>query len=359
MADTEFRVIDTGLHEGRYQIAFDQALIDLHRDGEITDTIRFLRFKPCVLVGRHQLLQREVDLDHCRAKSIDLVRRITGGGAIYLDPGQLGWEIVLSRERHTLPSLQDYTRFICEGVAQGLSDAFAIDARFRPRNDIEVGGQKICGTGGFFDGTTLFFQGTVLIDADPARVMECLNVPVSKLQKRGLRDASQRVTCLKEVMGGNSPALGDVQRAIMSGLSQAFRSRLHVETPSDKEQSLAHRLWLEEIGTDEFVFSLDNAADRSDCSATLSTPGGIVTAIVRLEGNPPARRISDVLLTGDFFVTPPRIVLDLEASLRGVPAASAGEAVDRFFESVKPDVLSISSREFKAALNAALRADNL
>lgn len=359
MADTNFRVIDTGLQDGRYQIAFDQALIDLHRDGEIADTIRFLRFKPCVLVGRHQLLQREVNLDHCRAMGVGLVRRITGGGAIYLDPGQLGWEIVLSRERHRLPSLQDYTRSICEGVAQGLSDKFGIDARFRLRNDIEVGGRKICGTGGFFDGSTLFFQGTVLIDADPAGVMACLNVPAPKLQKRGLRDASERITCLKDLLDGVSPSQRDVQQAILNGLGKAFGARFHVEMLDDKEAALAHRLWREEIGTDEFVFSLDNAANRSDCSATLSTPGGILTAIVRLEGNPPARRISDVLLTGDFFVTPPRIVLDLEASLRGIPVVSAGETVDCFFESVKPDVLSISSNEIKTALNAALRTASL
>ncbi|MBS0268147.1 MAG: lipoate--protein ligase family protein [Proteobacteria bacterium] len=356
MVEKTFRVIDTGLREGRYQIAFDQALIDLHRDGKIPDTIRFLRFKPSALVGRHQLLQREVKVDHCRTHGVGLVRRITGGGAIYLDPDQLGWEVVLSRERYALPSLQDYTRRICEAVARGLSDKFAIDARFRPRNDIEVEGQKICGTGGFFDGSTLFFQGTVLIDADPEKVMACLNVPVSKLQKRNLRDASQRITSLKDLMGGVPPALPDVQTAILDGLGEEFGLQFDVEAPSEREEALAHRLWREEIGTDEFVFSLDNAADRSDCSATLSTPGGILTAIVRLEGNPAVRRISDVLLTGDFFVTPSRIVLDLEASLRGIPAVSVGEAVDRFFASAKPEMLSISSAEFKTALNAALRA---
>ncbi|MBS0251480.1 MAG: hypothetical protein JSR78_10515 [Proteobacteria bacterium] len=58
-------------------------------------------------------------------------------------------------------------------------------------------------------------------------------------------------------------------------------------------------------------------------------------------------------------MTPPRIVLDLEASLRGIPAVCAGETVDRFFESVKPDILSISSNEIKTALNAALRTANL
>ncbi len=188
-----FRAIDTGLREGRAQIAFDEALIELHKAGTIPDTVRFLRFPPTALIGRHQAMSQEVKVEYCRANGIGLVRRITGGGAIYFDEGQIGWELVLSRKRMAMPSLGDYTRAICEAVAHGLSSAFAIDARFRPRNDIEVGGQKLCGTGGFFDGDTLFYQGTVLIDVDPARMMACLNVPAAKLQKRDLDKAEQRV----------------------------------------------------------------------------------------------------------------------------------------------------------------------
>ena len=71
-------------------------------------------------------------------------------------------------------------------MASGLSRAFAVELDFVRRNDIEVGGQKLCGTGGFFDGDTLFYQGTVLIDADPERVMACLNVPAAKLKKKCL-----------------------------------------------------------------------------------------------------------------------------------------------------------------------------
>ncbi len=58
-----FRVIDTGLREGRANIAFDQAMIEAHKAGQIPDTIRFLRFPPTALVGRHQALGREVRLD--------------------------------------------------------------------------------------------------------------------------------------------------------------------------------------------------------------------------------------------------------------------------------------------------------
>ena len=85
-----FRVVDTGVLEGRFNIAIDQAMIEEHQAGRIPDTFRFMRFPPTALIGRHQALRQEVDVDHCRAHGIGIVRRITGGGAIYLDEGQLG-----------------------------------------------------------------------------------------------------------------------------------------------------------------------------------------------------------------------------------------------------------------------------
>ena len=80
-----FRVIDTGIRDGREQIAFDQAMIDLHVAGEIPDTVRFLRFPPTALIGRHQALSQELKLDYCAQNDIRTVRRITGGGALYFD----------------------------------------------------------------------------------------------------------------------------------------------------------------------------------------------------------------------------------------------------------------------------------
>ena len=180
-----FRVIDTGLRGGRRNVAFDQALIDAHKAGRIPDTVRFLRFTPTALVGRHQAVSRELRLDHCRAQGIGIARRITGGGAIYFDEGQLGWELVFHRATLGIHSLADLTREICEAAAAGISK-LGVNAKYRPRNDIEVDGRKVSGTGGFFDGDTLFYQGTVLIDMNPADMVAALNVPEAKLAKRAL-----------------------------------------------------------------------------------------------------------------------------------------------------------------------------
>ena len=64
-------------------------MIEEHQNGSIPDSIRFLRFPPTVLIGRHQALSQEVQVAYCQKNNIGIARRITGGGAIYFDEGQL------------------------------------------------------------------------------------------------------------------------------------------------------------------------------------------------------------------------------------------------------------------------------
>ena len=75
-----FRVIDTGIRHCREQMAFDQALIETHKAGQIPDTLRVLQFPPSVLVGRHQAISHELNLEACRAAGVGIGRRITGFG---------------------------------------------------------------------------------------------------------------------------------------------------------------------------------------------------------------------------------------------------------------------------------------
>ncbi|HSN21134.1 MAG TPA: lipoate--protein ligase family protein [Usitatibacter sp.] len=347
-----FRVIDTGIRDGRRQIAFDQALIEGRKAGAIPDTIRFLRFPPTALVGRHQALSREVRVDYCRANGIGVVRRITGGGAIYFDEGQLGWSLVFHRGTLGIASLGDLAREICEAAAAGLS-RLGIDARYRPRNDIEVDGRKISGTGGFFDGDTLFYQGTVLVDLDAQRMLAALRVPEAKLAKRGLDSAAQRVVTLKELLGA-APSIERVQQALLEGFGERLGIEARRGAIGEAEEALADRFHDEEIGTDAFVREIDDPDPRGDmASGTHGGPGGTITVYVRLEG---ARneRIREVLVTGDFFVTPPRVILDLEAALRGVPVEEAHAAVEAFFAGARVGLLTVAPGDFAAALDAAL-----
>ncbi len=345
-----FRVIDTGVREGRINIAFDQALIDLHRQGVIPDTIRFLQFRPSALIGRHQALSREIRTDYCRANGIGLVRRITGGGALYMDEGQFGFELVFHRKTLEIAALNDLAEAICDAAARGLQN-LGVNARYRPRNDIEVEGRKISGTGGFFDGDTIFYQGTILVDMDPQTMLAALNVPREKLAKRALDSADRRVVTLRELLGEATPGLPQIKLALLDGFMDKLGIAACVGEITEREEALAQQVFREEIGADDFVAEIDDpAAETGTLTASVTGRGGTISAHVRLED----RRIREVLITGDFFVTPPRTILDFEASLRGVAVDKVKASVERFFDSAGIGLLSAAPGDFADAINAAI-----
>ncbi len=350
---SNFRVIDTGVREGRQNIAFDQAMIELHRAGEIPDSIRFIRFPPTALIGRHQALNHEVSVDYCQQNNIGIARRITGGGAIYFDEGQLGWSLVFHRATLGIASLEILARDICEAAANGIS-RLGVDARYRPRNDIEVNGRKISGTGGFFDGDTLFYQGTVLVDMNPADMVRALRVPAAKLGKRGIDSAAQRIVTLKELLGDQTPDLTAIKAALIEGFTETLEITPLIGEVSAQEEDTARQIFADEVGTDEFVAEIDDPSLDADVYEGSHTgAGGTITCYVRLEGSR-QNRIREILLTGDFFVTPPRFIWDLEARLRGVSVDAFAESVHTFFDETEVDLLSVAAGDFVAAFDAAL-----
>jgi lipoate-protein ligase A len=346
-----FRVIDTGLRDGAANIAFDAALIEAHKTGAVPDTIRFLQFRPTALVGRHQALSQEIRLDYCAANGIGLARRITGGGALYMDEGQFGFELAFHRATLGLTDLGEVARAICEAAAAGLQ-RLGVAARYRPRNDIEVEGRKISGTGGFFDGDTIFYQGTVLVRMDAQRMLAALNVPKEKLEKRALDSAEQRVVTLTELLG-TPPAPEDVKAALLKGFSESLGIAAEWGAISDEEETLAQKFHDDEIGTEDFLRSIDNQATEGVFTGAFTGAGGTVRAHVRLEG-PRSERFREVLITGDFFVTPPRIVLDLEAALRGTQISELRKTIAAFFAAANVGLLSIRPEDFAAAVEAAV-----
>lgn len=350
-----FRVIDTGTRSCRHQIAFDQALIEGHKAGTTPDTIRFLTFPPSVLVGRHQAISQELNLPACRAAGVGIGRRVTGGGALYLDEGQFGWELVFHQKTLGLASLGEVARALCEASAAGLS-RLGFAAKYRPRNDIEVEGRKISGTGGFFDGTTIFYQGTILYEMDGAKMASLLNIPAAKLAKHGHISGASRVATLTELFRGAPPPVAEVRQALLDGFGEALGIAPAWGPISEAEEAAAARIHDEEIGTDAFVYEIDDPTGTDILTGSHTGAGGTIAAHLRLEG-PRQSRIREIVLTGDFFVAPPATILNLEAALRGVELSDLGTAIERFFDEAKVGLLTATPADFTAAIRAAASGD--
>jgi lipoate---protein ligase len=349
-----FRVIDTGVRPCREQMAFDQALIECHKAGEIPDTLRFLTFPPSVLVGRHQAISQELNLDACREAGVGIGRRITGGGALYLDEGQFGWELIFNRDTLGLTNLGDVARAICEAAAAGLS-RLGIAAKYRPRNDIEVEGRKISGTGGFFDGQTIFYQGTTLYAMDGAKMASLLNIPAAKLAKHGQTSGAQRVVTVTELFHGAPPPVAEVKEALLQGFAEHLGIAPTWGSITEAEEARARAIFAEEIGTDDFVYDIDDPTGADVRSGSVTGKGGTIAAHLRLEGAQQTR-IREIILTGDFFVTPPDTILNLEAALRGVELDRVEAVTETFFQNANVGLLTAAPGDFSAAIRAAVQA---
>jgi lipoate-protein ligase A len=224
------------------------ALAELHRLGRIGDTLRFHSYPRSVLLGRHQHFDREVHADRRLRTKLEFARRITGGGAIYMCPGILAWDIVTDRAS-IAGGLAAASECICTGVASGLKQ-LCLPAQYRPPNDVEIRGRKVCGSSGSFDGSTLICQGTVLIDFDMAEMSEAL---VSSEDESGRVNLHMRVASLAKFLS-SVPGRDEIKSALVAGFSRVFGRPLTADMLGEEETKLADRMLAEEIGTDEFVF---------------------------------------------------------------------------------------------------------
>ena len=217
-----WRLLDTPPMTAAENMAMDETLLELKDDGESPDTIRFLQFRPrSALVGYHQSVEEEIRKDYCDAQGIEINRRITGGGAIFFDENQLGWEIICEKQffNVTIPNQRLFER-LCRPVATALS-LFGLDATFRPRNDIEIDGRKISGTGGTDSKHAFLFQGTMLVDFDVDTMLRALRIPVEKLKAKEIDSVKDRVTCLNWELG-RTPSLDEIKEAIRHGFEKGL-----------------------------------------------------------------------------------------------------------------------------------------
>jgi len=349
---TSLRILDTGLRTARENLALTAALADGHRAGTTPDTLRFQDFQPSAIVGRHQSLAREVSLDRCRELKVQTARRMTGGGAIYMGPGLLGWELIA--DKSSLPAgLDAITHTLCTGLATGLS-TLGIDARFRPRNDIEVDGKKISGTGGYSDGRTLVFQGTVLIDFDVNDMAEVLALPSLKRDRHGIAALADRVTSLRRLLG-TTPPRAAVLAAVTGGLVDALGSTPVLGALTPQEQAAADHLHAAEFGTDAFVTGADLATSGATLVSQRSIPAGILEVHIALRNtvNPIIERI---WIVGDIFASPPRAIPDLEAALAGSALATAPAAAQRFLSEHSVEILGGSPADVIALIQVAAQS---
>ncbi len=337
-----FRVIDTGVKDFSFNICMDKALVELRKKGIIPNTFRFLSFKPCALVGYHQSVFSEIRQDYCKDNGIGIGRRITGGGAIYFDELQLGWELIFSSKSIKVNSLEKLTENICNAFTKGIN-GLGINAKFRPRNDIEVDGRKISGTGGTYESSVYFFQGTLLLDFNPEYMVKSLKIPVEKLTSKNFDSILSRVTSIKNLLG-YIPGLDTIKSAIISGFKEYLDIDFYTGGLSKEELNFIKENRSYYASKDWVYLNEFDPVETKMVSEIYKCNGGLFKTYAKIDQK--RSLLKYIYFTGDYFVSPVRAISDLEGHLKDTPFDGIIFKIDDYFEKFKPEFQNIKKEDF-------------
>jgi lipoate-protein ligase A len=254
------RLLQTGFHDCYYNMGLDEALLESAAQEDSLPVLRFYGWEPqAVSVGYFQGLEEEVDTQACKDRGIGVIRRITGGGAVF-HHAELTYSIILPSD-HPLAgaSIHDSYRILCAGVIRGLA-LLGLNARFAPINDILCGDRKISGNAQTRRKNTVLHHGTVLLDLDADLMFSLLRVPEEKMKGRLIQDVKDRVTSLRAQ--GISAGFTETEAAMIEGFRQALNLEFAVPPsvpaypggPEPAEDERARELALKRFASPEWLY---------------------------------------------------------------------------------------------------------
>jgi lipoate-protein ligase A len=246
---TQWRLIVDSARDAFSNMAIDKAILFAGKQ----PTVRFYSWQPAaVSIGCFQSLLLEVDTLKCREQNIDVVRRITGGGAVFHDK-ELTYSIVLREKNKFLPGnlLVSYEK-ICSAVIAGLS-VLGLRAEYAPLNDILVNGKKVSGCAQTRRNKGVLQHGTMIMGVDVEKMFSLLRVPDEKIRGKMIASAKERVTSIEKELG-RIVSFAEAAAALKKGFEQTFGMELVAGNLTEKELLLATE-FRKEFASNEWNYS--------------------------------------------------------------------------------------------------------
>ncbi len=253
-----WRFIQNGFNNASANMAIDEAILISRTQGSVPNTIRFYQWKPsAVSLGFSQQAEKEIDIRTCRSLGIEIVRRPTGGGAVYHDSnGELTYSIVVDMEEVPYDLISSYGR-LCHGIILacrelGLEAQLSVDETGRRCPNITVSRKKISGGAQTRRGKILLQHGTLLVDSNLDIMTKILKMgrpsacmPLDRLQSK--------VTTLRSILG-RPISHYEIADSLRRGFEQALNVNLLKQDLTSDELKIASELCVRKYDTDEWNF---------------------------------------------------------------------------------------------------------
>lgn len=231
-----------------------------------------------IVVGKNQNTLAEINYDYVKEKGIRVVRRITGGGAVYHDMGNINFTYITKQDGEWE---NDFSRF-AKPVVSALQK-IGLNAQISGRNDIVVNGRKISGNAQTVIDGRILHHGTLLFNTDVSVLSNALVPDPEKIQSKGIKSVSSRVVNIKELLG-REVAVEELFDIIGSDVKKLYGAKDYILSDAEikRAEMLAdekYRTWEWNFGySPKYSFSKKKRFQIGSINAYLTVEDGIITS---------------------------------------------------------------------------------
>jgi lipoate---protein ligase len=281
---------------------FNLALEDYLLNNFSQECFMLWQDEPSIIVGKNQNSLSEINIDYVQKHNIPVVRRLSGGGAVFHDLGNLNFTFITNDNSDSFANFEKFTLPIIE-VLRDLS----VKAEFSGRNDLLIDGKKFSGNAQYKCSNRLLHHGTLLFTSKISDLAAALNVDASKFDGKGIKSVESRVTNITEHLKRPITIL-DFKKKILEHIQRSHKEFEYYELIGEdieKVKTLVSRKY----STWEWNYGSSPAYNFKNCR---KFSGGFIEAYLIIKNG----LITQIKLQGDFFSK--NNVADIERLLTGI-----------------------------------------
>ncbi|WP_430750628.1 lipoate--protein ligase, partial [Heyndrickxia sporothermodurans] len=184
---------NNGITDPQINLAIEEYALN-HLDINETYLLFYIN-QPSIIIGRNQNTIEEINTEYVDKNNIIVVRRLSGGGAVYHDLGNLNFSFITKDDGESFHNFLKFTEPVIEALQK-----LGVNAELSGRNDIQVGGRKISGNAQFSTKGRMFSHGTLMLDSEIENVVSALKVKKDKIESKGIKSIRSRVANISEFL---------------------------------------------------------------------------------------------------------------------------------------------------------------
>lgn len=308
-------VDNKGITDPRINLAIEEYLLNT-MDVEKDSFLLFYINEPSIIIGKNQNTAEEINTDYVDSNGIHVVRRLSGGGAVYHDLGNLNYSFITVDDGNSFRNFRKFT----EPVVKALQ-SLGVNAELSGRNDLMAEGRKISGNAQFSTRGRMFSHGTLMFDTEVDAVVSALKVSKEKIESKGIKSIRSRVANISEFLK-EPMTVTEFRSAILNSLFEGQDNVKYWEL-TDEDWDNIHALSKKRYGNWDWNYG---KSPKFNVKHSHRFPVGGIDVRLQVE----AGLIKEVTIYGDFFGVGD--VAEIEKAITGVKyeRASLDEAVSGF-----------------------------